>query len=605
MTNSEPEMELSSAQPHPFNGQVEELQRLILASGPEQGDYDRVCQRAASELDKIASKLRDCKLASYLPQLTPASQRTPFAQTDLPMILCKIVEAKPVGTAQQQKLWQQAGRVAANLSADCDLARERLSKYGYAPAVLKLLSTDLPHDVSVPLTASLLNLTNDKLRLLKLTEGVPDSEWLWAIADNVVPQKPTFSLAASDFTPFVPTFTLDMDPDEFPTSLNIVKHSTGVLERFAAADMLAPQLLKDKPSVEPMLDFIEHAGLPSQVENREETDKELGKAKAAAARTLVFLMSETEVPAWLWERVERWFDQDAQKRPDLVSCALLAYGNRARSDAASIATLKSPSLLPRLVHLLNPKSPLIVQHALLGLLRNLSIPEANRKPLGDAGVVEGVVGLEPWTEQRDVVGAVQGAAIGVVKALVRDPANAIRFANTSGPQDLLSLIDRTSDPALSLEATRVFVNAIRSLSQGPIASSPEAKEALEAYTSADALDAVAGLLAAPYPVLMNEGLVALSLASLSQKSATAPAPNASSTQADDGKGAKRVDLEQTAKLRPVDKLVKILDPSPASDNVGPEIKANAGTLVKSVGGKVADTIKGGLKNEAEIIAMDK
>jgi hypothetical protein len=167
--------------------------------------------------------------------------------------------------------------------------------------------------------------------LLKLTEGVPDSEWLWAIADNVVPQKPTFSLAASDFTPFVPTFTLDMDPDEFPTSLNIVKHSTGVLERFAAANMLAPQLLKDKPSVEPMLDFIEHAGLPSQVENREETDKELGKAKAAAARTLVFLMSETEVPAWLWERVERWFDQDAQKRPDLVSCALLAYGNRARS----------------------------------------------------------------------------------------------------------------------------------------------------------------------------------------------------------------------------------------------------------------------------------
>lgn len=170
---------------------------------------------------------------------------------------------------------------------------------------------------------------------------------------------------------------------------------------------------------------------------------------------------------------------------------------------------------------------------------------------------------------------------------------------------------------MSLEATRVFVNAIRSLSQGPIASSPEAKEALEAYTSADALDAVAGLLAAPYPVLMNEGLVALSLASLSQKSAvegalmrpsrvqTAPAPNASSTQADDGKGAKRVDLEQTAKLRPVDKLVKILDPSPASDNVGPEIKANAGTLVKSVGGKVADTIKGGLKNEAEIIAMDK
>lgn len=53
-------MELSSAQPHPFNGQVEELQRLVLSSGPEQGDYGSVCERAAGQLDKIASKLRDC-----------------------------------------------------------------------------------------------------------------------------------------------------------------------------------------------------------------------------------------------------------------------------------------------------------------------------------------------------------------------------------------------------------------------------------------------------------------------------------------------------------------------------------------------------------------
>lgn len=176
-----------------------------------------------------------------------------------------------------------------------------------------------------------LNNHDSLTKLLKLTTGVPDAEWLWAIADNVVPQRPTFSLSAADFAPFVPTFTLDMDPDDFPTSLNIVTHSTAVLERFAASDKLVPTLLKDKSSVEPMLDFIEHADLPTQCDDREETDKTLGKAKAAAARTLVLLMSETEVPQWLWERVEAWFDQDAAKRPDLLSCALLAYGNRARS----------------------------------------------------------------------------------------------------------------------------------------------------------------------------------------------------------------------------------------------------------------------------------
>lgn len=158
------------------------------------------------------------------------------------------------------------------------------------------------------------------------------------------------------------------------------------------------------------------------------------------------------------------------------------------------------------------------------------------------------------------------------------------------------------------------MNAIRSLSQSPAASTPESKTALAAFTTPDALDAVAGLLAAPYPVLMNEGLVALSLASLSQKQGvedallrpsrvqTAPASQTSQAsssaqgaqgQQGDDKGAKRVDLDQTEKLRPVDKLVKILDPSPASDNVGPEIKANAATLVKSVGGKVDEIVKGG------------
>lgn len=183
----------------------------------------------------------------------------------------------------------------------------------------------------------------------------------------------------------------------------------------------------------------------------------------------------------------------------------------------------------------------------------------------------------------------------------------------------------------------MFVNAIRALSQsgsgaGPSSSTPAAhqKTALGAYTTSDALDAVAGLLAAPYPVLLNEGLVALSLASLSHRSAveeallrpsrvqTAPAqpkvqeldedgqPKASSSgSADSGKGAKRVGLEETAQVRPVDKLASVLLPSPGSGNVGPEIKANAATLAKSVGGRVADIVKEKMGDEAKVIAMDK
>lgn len=184
----------------------------------------------------------------------------------------------------------------------------------------------------------------------------------------------------------------------------------------------------------------------------------------------------------------------------------------------------------------------------------------------------------------------------------------------------------------------------------------EKSQALKTYTTPDALDAVAGLLAAPYPVLLNEGLVALSLASVSHRDAvedallrpsrvqTAPSKDVKSSDTsktpgvstgdpgpatksgssagtaaregvaqkqkgkeDEESGAKRVSLSETAQIRPVDKLAQILVPSPSSESalVGPEIKANAETLLKSVGGRVKEIVGGDEVKEAEIVAMDE
>lgn len=80
----------------------------------------------------------------------------------------------------------------------------------------------------------------------------------------------------------------------------------------------------------------------------------------------------------------------------------------------------NPSLLSRLTALLDPSTPIIVQHALVGLLRNLAIPVANKRKLGDAGVIPRLVAMEPWSEQRDMLGSIEGGAVGIVKQLVRD-----------------------------------------------------------------------------------------------------------------------------------------------------------------------------------------
>lgn len=179
----------------------------------------------------------------------------------------------------------------------------------------------------------------------------------------------------------------------------------------------------------------------------------------------------------------------------------------------------------------------------------------------------------------------------------------------------------------------MFVNGIRALSgpssassggRDPAAAAPAAAPAaLAAYTTPGALDAVASLLAAPYPVLLNEGLVALALASLTARQAvedalmrpsrvqTAPAPAAAQPTVtevnDDGTpapDAQRVGLAHTEQARPVDKLAAVLLPSPGAGGVGPEIKANAAALARSVGGRVADTVAARLGDEARIVAMD-
>jgi hypothetical protein len=163
----------------------------------------------------------------------------------------------------------------------------------------------------------------------------------------------------------------------------------------------------------------------------------------------------------------------------------------------------------------------IVQHALVGLLRNLAIPEPNKRKLGNAGVLPRLLTMGPWAAERDMLGSVQGGAVGIVKQLVRDgeyePLVWIRLELTaetnateflSLPLDPLhELITRTNDPAIALEGTRVWVNCIRAL--GASSSSG----GWRALSDGRVLDALTAMLSqgARYPVLLNEAVLALAL----------------------------------------------------------------------------------------------
>lgn len=111
------------------------------------------------------------------------------------------------------------------------------------------------------------------------------------------------------------------------------------------------------------------------------------------------------------------------RRDDLRMSALLTIGNAITSNSICVALLSTPAgdeLARHAVQAL--QGPDQVQHAAMGFLRNLSVPLENKAKLGkrEVGIWDGLVQADVWGEGKDVLGSVQGGAVGLVKNLCRD-----------------------------------------------------------------------------------------------------------------------------------------------------------------------------------------
>ncbi len=158
-------------------------------------------------------------------------------------------------------------------------------------------------------------------------------------------------------------------------------------------------------------------------------------AKAKIVVCLVELCSESDNlgsdSSHFWDRMREWLSR--QEREDLQSCALLCFGNRARegeagsragdlrlmANADSSARELLAELQGTIAPLLLSSSTVQIQHALIGLLKKMSIPSVNKTVLGELDLPDKFVQMECWSDKRDMVGSVQGGAIGVVKNLCR------------------------------------------------------------------------------------------------------------------------------------------------------------------------------------------
>lgn len=137
-----------------------------------------------------------------------------------------------------------------------------------------------------------------------------------------------------------------------------------------------------------------------------------------------------------------------------------------------------------------------MQHALVGLIRNLTVYPANRPLLGKP-VVDGILSLDPWQPSRDRLDRLQRDAMIALANLSSDPAVAVDIlANDAVIASLNGLVARTSLGSVKALASKTLAEIVARL--------PSSTEESEAEKKAWAT-------AASTPVLMQLGTLAIAV----------------------------------------------------------------------------------------------
>ncbi|EMD38507.1 hypothetical protein CERSUDRAFT_113687 [Gelatoporia subvermispora B] len=304
------------------------------------------------------------------------------------------------------------------------------------------------------------------------------------------------------------------------------------------------------PCLSDMLAFVERGDYPpywSYDPPSERTAKEKGLdiCKAAIIKAIVEVAGDEKNTDILWDDSEeehpggkfvstmvQWIRTHKSiketNRDDLLICATLSLGNLVRRDAHSTAIVKPPiSLAPELTTILAPETDIKVKHGVVALLKHLAQSAGNRASLGEAGIIQYLAASGVWGETADIAEIVQVSAIGIAKHMCNgnaDNAYALilssESASNTAMDQILALVRRSDSIAVKSEGTRVLVNVIKTLWSTEAESVDEEKAkqrrtAMDAVANTPCASALAQLIgrSKKYPILINEGVVSLTLLS--------------------------------------------------------------------------------------------
>ncbi|PPR03530.1 hypothetical protein CVT24_007016 [Panaeolus cyanescens] len=370
---------------------------------------------------------------------------------------------------------------------------------------------------------------------------------------------------------------LDADPDLLYTLLStdfeFFQQSCTIIEslsldnddiRFELPRSLCHVSQEEKlPCLSIILDFIEYGTYPpiwdSSVlddQERSANKKGLDMCKAALIKAVVEVFGEEKNEDVLWKptdgsppggpiisRLVDWIKKDTGDselyRDDMTICASLSLGNLTKKVHFADAFLSAPYSLAGTLssdRFLSSSTDIKVKHGILGFLKHIAqfsrlSPKVPASFL-ETHLIHRLIGSSIWDERSDVMAdIIQLNAIGIAKHLCNGSLDhTFEFILSSESSDdkptgltqILALIKRSDSVSIKSEGSRVLVNVVKTLwytERAPTTMSEERQkkrdECVARILTPEYTTALTSLIARSnrYPILVNEGIVAITLLS--------------------------------------------------------------------------------------------
>ncbi|KAI8577275.1 hypothetical protein K450DRAFT_282785 [Umbelopsis ramanniana AG] len=471
--------------------------------------------------------------------------RGPLGKAGVIQTIAAIME---LANAEGKEYVIQALRSFANLCFDEDDNRKLVAESGLIPTIVNGLSSNNPSLVRTTCGA-LMNLCIDSEDVIQ--EQVCDCNGVQALMKLLEPaqmdhgeeamvntaaklltilqenEKAVLQIAAEEgVSKLIDLVRYSWTVDKLE-DLDLLEYLSEILQHVLSENEYAQASAGKSLSFITLLDFIEQAEIADDAD--EEEQKQFDQICKCFVKAIVDVSLADDNLNHLYEnesvlnRYLKWIEDanDESVTSDMQTCAALSLGNLARTDEHCVDLVQKYHVEIPLLRLLKKTTDLRVQHAVVSILKNLSLPKQNKQNIGSAGAIQAVA---PYLDaSKDMLKPVQFAVIGILKLLaVGDDFNATQIvtaepsvdeaeeSDTISPLDrVVEFIQRVDDVAAKSEATRVLVNLIKTAWSQENVSSVVLRERLCSIQIVKALAAL--VRSSKFSILQNEAIIALTL----------------------------------------------------------------------------------------------